>query len=155
MMETGIYEKRVRFTGYYFRTGAFSVHGGRKSYSTVCFNLSRGEVTHFYFIIMANKFKDDVVFTMLEIIREMNCLKMIDGRRIKNSDVYAKIAGKLNNHYGWEGDNTVNGMQINTKWGGRVARRETTSGARARRTTLGSILRCAARFARRDPRSPC
>ena len=116
MMETGIYEKRVRFTGYYFRTGASSVHGGRKSYSTVCFNLSRGEVTHFYFIIMANKFKDDVVFTMLEIIREMNCLKMIDGRRIKNSDVYAKIAGKLNNHYGWEGDNTVNGMQINTKW---------------------------------------
>ena len=53
---------------------------------------------------------------MLKILREMNCLKMIDGRRLKNSEVYDKIAGKLSNHYGWEGKKMVAGMQINTKW---------------------------------------
>ena len=38
------------------------------------------------------------MFTMLKIIKDKNCLKMIDGHRIKNSDVYAKIAGKINDH---------------------------------------------------------
>ena len=62
-------------------------------------------------------FTDNVVKTMLEIIREMDCLKMIDGSKVRNQEVYAKIADKINEHFKYEGSSSkITGSQINTKW---------------------------------------